>query len=145
MANERARQKKLERKRRKREEKRRGLRAGLHSGGWAPPAMSLTLKRFAGPLLERLPDDADADDWKLVLNFAAVVWNAPDDDPSEKVLALGRELFDGMEWEGDVAEELRHLRARKVAQFGWEPRMVAAVEVEQQGDTIHVMAASVLA
>jgi hypothetical protein len=144
MANERARQKKAERKRRKREEKRRALRAGDATVS-APPPMSLTLKRFAEPLLNRLPDGATADDWKLVLTFAAMVWNAADDDPRQKALDLGRELFDAMGWDVDVAEELRRLRARKAAHFGWEPRMVAGVEVEDQGDRMNVVALSVLA
>lgn len=144
MANERARQKKLERKRRKREEKRRALRTEPDSAGWAPPPMSLTLKRFAEPLLNRLPDEANSDDWKLVLTFAAMVWNAADNGLSEKALALGRELFEAMGWDGDVGEELRRLNARKTAHFSWEPRMVAGVEVEQRGDTMHIMAASVL-
>jgi hypothetical protein len=77
MANERAPQKKLERKRRKREEKRRTLRAATDSTAWAPPPMSPTLKAFAQPLLDRLPEGANADDWKLVLTFAGIVWDLP--------------------------------------------------------------------
>lgn len=142
MANERARQKRLERKRRKREERRRTLRAEADSAGWAPPAMSLTLKRFAEPLLDRLPDKTDPEDWKLILSFAAMVWNGGDE---EKLLALGREIFDLMEWQGNVADEIRSLRARREAQFGWEPRSVAGVEVEDRGDRMHVVALSMLA
>jgi hypothetical protein len=145
MASERARQKKLERKRRKREEKRRAVRGVAASAGWVPRSMSLTLKEFAEPLLDRLPDPADPEDWKLVLTFAAMVWNATEDSPSKKMLTLGREIFETMGWNGDVGEELRHLRARKAAQFGWERRMVAGVEVEDRGDTMHVVALSVLA
>jgi len=145
MASERARQKKLERKRRRREEKRRALKLGLDPGFRAPPPMSVTLKRFAEPLLERLPDDAKAEDWKLVLNFAALVWNAAEDGLTDKMVSLGQELFEAMGWEGEVREELRLLRARKAARFGWEPRSVAGVEVERRGDIVHIMAASVLA
>ena len=142
MANERARQKKLERKRRKREERRRALR--LETGEWVPQPMSVTLKHFAEPLLDRLPDDADADDWKVVLNFAAMVWNAAEDGLSDKVLSLGRDLFETMGWEDNVAETLSDLRARRAAQFGWEPRSVAAVEVERRDDTMHILTASAL-
>ena len=142
MASERARQKRLERKRRKREDRRRASRAEADSGAWAPPPMSLILKRFAEPLLDRLPDKTDAEDWKLILSFAAMVWNGTDE---EKLLALGREIFDLMEWQGDVADVIRGLRARKEARFGWEPRLVAGVEVEDRGDTMHVVALSALA
>ena len=103
MATERARQKRLERKRRNREQKRRLLRAEAESASCAPPPMSLMLKRFAQPLLDRLPEGASADDWKLVLTFAAMVWNAADEAFSERVLALGRDLFEALDWGGDVA------------------------------------------
>lgn len=107
--------------------------------------MSLTLKRFAEPLLDRLANDADAEDWRLILTFAAMVWNSPDDGPTEKALALGRELFEAMEWEGDPADEVRRLHARKAAHFAHEPRLVARVDVEDQGDRFHVVALSMLA
>jgi hypothetical protein len=142
MARERARQKKLERKRQKREERRRALRTGADSASRDLPPMSLTLKRFADPLLDRLPDKEDAEDWKLILSFAAMVWKGTDE---EKLLTLGREIFDLMEWQGNVADEIRGLRARKEAHFGWEPRLVAGIEVEDRGDTMHVVALSALA
>jgi len=145
MANERARQKRLERKRRKREERHRALRTEVDAAVWAPPPMSLTLKRFAEPLLDRLPDKENPDDWKLVLTFAAIVWNTADDGQGERTLASGRRVFEAFGWDGDVADEVRRLRARKAAHFQWEQRMVAGVEVEDRGDTMHVVALSVLA
>jgi len=145
VANERARQKRLERKRRKREERRSTLRVEADSSEWAPPPMSLTLKRFAEPLLNRLPYKEDAADWKLVLSWAAMVWNNAEEAPSESVLNLGRDIFEMMEWKEDVAKEVQRLRARKAAHFGWEPRLVAGVQVEDRGHMLHVVALSALA
>jgi hypothetical protein len=145
MANERARQKRLERKRRKREEKRRALRTEADPAEWGLAPMSLTLKRFAEPLLDRLPDEASAEDWKLVLTFAAMVWNATEEGLSEHVLALGREVFESLGWQVDAADEVRRLRASKASHFQWEQRRVAGVEVEDRGDTMHVLALSVIA
>ena len=142
VASERARQKKQERKRRKREARRRALRSEADSDWSAPPPMSLTLKRFAEPLLDRLPDKDDAEDWKLVLSWAAMVWNGSDE---EKLLDVGRGIFELMEWKEDVPEEIRRLRVRRESEFGWESRLVAEVEVEDRGDTMHIVAVSALA
>ncbi len=144
MANERARRKKLEQKRRKREEKRRALRAEAGSATWAPPLMSLTLREFAEPLLERLPGEENPDDWKLVLSWVAMVWNV-DDEVSERTIALGQEVFESFGWQEDVAEEVRRLRARKKELFHCDPRRVVGVEVEDLGDTMYVTALSVIA
>jgi len=144
MANENARQKRLEKKRRKREEKRRALRAP-DSVGWAPPPMpklSATLTEFAKPLLDRLPDDVDA--WKFVLSWAAMVWNAADDEVSKLTIALGHEMFAALGWQDDAAEEARRLRARKKEMFPWDRRKVAGVEVEDRGDMMYVVALGVL-
>jgi hypothetical protein len=143
MASERARQKKLERKHRKRQEKKRGLRlAGPFLS--APPPMSTTLAEFAAPLLDRVPDPPSHEDWTLVLNLAAMVWNTVDGGLNEAVMQAGQKVFDSFGWKDDVGEELRRLLARKKAHFSWEPRLVAGVEVEDRGDTLHVVTLSKL-
>ena len=145
MATERARQKRLERKRRKREERRRALRAEPDWVEFSPPPMSLLLKTFAEPLLDRLPDRTNPDDWRLVLSWAALVWNAFTDGEavSERALDLGRQLFKSFGWEEDVTEEVALLRARR-ERFHWERRKVARVHVEDRGDMMHVVALSML-
>lgn len=74
-----------------------------------------------------------------------MMWNSPDDGPSEKALAFGREIFELMEWEGDPADEVRRLHSTKATHFAQEPRLAARVDVEDQGDRIHVVAVSMLA
>ena len=145
MVNERARQKKLERKRRKRQEKKRSLRTALGPVLFAPPPMSTTLAEFAAPLLDRVPGPPSHEDWKLVLNLASMVWNAVDGGLNEAVIRAGQRVFDFFGWKDDVGEELRRLLARKRAHFSWEPRLVAGIEVEDRGDTLHVVALSKLA
>lgn len=145
MASERARQKKVERKRRKRQEKKRDLRTASGPFLSAPPPMSTTLAEFAAPLLDRVPDPPSHEDWKLVLDLAVMVWNAADGGLNEPVMRPGQKVFDFFGWKDDVGEELRRLLARKKAHFSWEPRLVAGVEVEDRGDTLHVVTLSRLA
>lgn len=103
----------------------------------------MTLKSFAEPLLERLPGSPTCHTWKLVLNLAALVWNDADKEPDEALLQLAKKVFDNFGWE-DVAEEVRRLQTRRLTKFAWEPRNFAGVEVENRGDTIHVVALSML-
>lgn len=143
-ANERAKQKKDERKRLKRDLKKAALRVLSARAEPLLQPMSMTLKKFADPLLDRLPDPDSYEQWKLVLNLAAMVWNAGEDEPNAKLLRTGKKVFEALGWKEDVAEELRRLQARKKAHFSWEPRLIAGVKVEDRDDTIHVVALSKL-
>jgi hypothetical protein len=152
MGNERARQKKLERKRLKREEKRRSARAAgdpvLLSLPSDLPAMSLTLQRFAGPLLDRLPDQVEAQHWKFVLGFAAMVWNAAAEGEEfcDDELEVARRAYEGLGWDQDrIEEDARLLRKRKAtAPFSREPRKIVELEVAATETGVRVYAASAM-
>lgn len=152
MGNERARQKKLERKRLKREEKRRAARAAvdpvLVSLPSDLPAMSLTLQRFAEPLLDRLSDPVEAQHWKFVLGFAAMVWNAAaeGEDLREEELEVVRRAYEALGWdEGSIEEDARLLRQRKAtAPFSREPRKIVELDVAATETGVRVYAASAM-
>ena len=150
MGNERARQKKLERKRLRREEKRRAARAAV-----SPvlvelpsdlPAMSLMLQRFAEPLLDRLPDDMDAQRWKFVLGFAAMVWNAAAEGEEfrDDETRVARRAYEALGWdEHSIERDARLLRQRKAtAPFSREPRKIVEVDVTATETGVRVYAAS---
>ena len=152
MGNERARQKKLERKRLKRDEKRRVARAEsvpvLVSVLSDLPAMSLTLQRFAEPLLDRLPDHGEAQHWKFVLGFAAMVWNAAaeGEELRDDELQVARRAYEALGWdEARMEEDARLLRRRKAtARFAREPRKIIEVDVAATDTGVRVFAASAM-
>jgi hypothetical protein len=106
--------------------------------------MSEVLPRFAGPWLERLPGDADDDVMKLVLELAAVVWNAAvvGEDLEAAALGIGRRLFASLGWPEDVEEEIRKLRERKAVLFPAERRLFLGVEVAREPTGLRVYATS---
>ncbi len=152
MGNERARQKKLERKRLKREEKRRAARAAaepvLISLPSDLPAVSLMLQRFAEPLLDRLSDGVEAQHWKFVLGFAAMVWNAAAEGEEfrDDELEVGRRAYKALGWdEGCIEEDARLLRRRKAtAPFSRESRKIVELEVAATETGVRVYAASAM-
>ena len=152
MGNERARQKKLERKRLKREEKRRAARVAaepvLVSLPSDLPAMSLTLQRFAEPLLDRLSDHGKAQHWKFVLGFAAMVWNAAAEGEEfrDDELEVARRAYEALGWdETSIEGDARLLRQRKAtAPFSREARKIVEVDVTATETGVRVYAASAM-
>jgi len=148
MANERARQKKAERKRLKRDEKRRAARASVPVLLETPsdlPAMSATLKAFADPLLDKLQDSTSATEWKFVLGFAAMVWNAAADreDLRADEVETARRAYRSIGWDADLVEEdARLLRERKAAHFSKERRKIVGVDVVEKDGGLRVFATS---
>lgn len=153
MGNERTRQKKLERKRLKREDKRRAARAALDPVLLSLPSdlppMSLTLQRFAEPLLDRLSDDGEAQHWKFVLGFAAMVWNAAADGEEfrDGELAVARRAYEALGWdEARIEEDARLLLERKLtAPFSRESRKIVELQVTATETGVRVYAASAMA
>ena len=149
MGNERGRQKRRDRKRLKREGRRRAARVATEP---VPvpglPAMSLTLERFAEPLLGRLRDRDEAQHWKLVLGFAAMAWNAGADgsDLRDDELRVARRTYAALGWDQAwVEDDARRLFERRAAApFSKERRMVVGVDVAATATGLRVFAASAL-
>ena len=145
MQSEQTRQWRRERKRLEREEKRRSLRDSLpvEVVPRRRAKMSATLLDYAGPLIKRLPDDIGLEKLKMVLQLAAVVWNAvveEDVDVDTAVLNLVADMKSKllvMPPEA-VIEWLAH---RRVSQFGDDPRVFLSVDVVREGDRMRVLAA----
>jgi hypothetical protein len=113
------------------------------------PKMSEVLADFAQPLVEALPPQADAVQWKLRLQFAALVWN--------QIVAKERQIDQAPE---DVIPDLarssgipeRELRAieqlliqRKHTLYPHDDRLIADVETQDMaGGGVYVMAASLI-
>lgn len=113
------------------------------------PKMSEVLIDFAQPLVEALPPDADAQMWKLRLQFAALVWNQIvaqerhiDQAPEDAIPALARSS-------GIPERELRTIEQlliqRKRTLYPHEDRLIADVEIQaMEGGGVYVMAASLI-
>jgi hypothetical protein len=148
MANERARQRKAEKKRLKREERRRAVRTEvLVSLTSELPPMSLTLQQFAEPLLDKLPEGSRVEQWKLILGFAAIVWNAVQagDTLRDDEIDVARRAYGAVGWdEAAVEDDARMLRERKAARFSRERRKIVTVEVAPTETGVRVYAASAL-
>jgi hypothetical protein len=142
MANERARQQRLERKARRRREKRtRTQPAGaplVVSFGTGLPKMSDTLVAFAEPLLAGVPETEEG--WRAGLYTAALVWNGVVSGLAEAELTaqLQRGLGRPLEAPGLV----RHLIERKQRLFANDSRLIFDVRAQQHGERVQVMAAS---
>lgn len=150
MGNERARQRKAERKRLKREERRRAVRAAgplLVSVAGDLPPMSLTLQQFAEPLLDRLPEGSRVEQWKLVLGFAAMVWNAAEAGEllRQDEIKVARRAYGAIGWdEVSVEDDARMLRERKATRFSRERRKIVVVDVAATDTGVRVYAASAM-
>jgi hypothetical protein len=143
-------QKKLERKRKNREERRRAVLSGARPPPTrrGRPAMSETLKHFAQPLLDKLPPDAGAEAWSVVLHVALLAWNAAitGGELPEGVLSAGSQALTHVGiGEGaplEVAAWMRNLIQRKRTHFAADRRLVLGVEVMDDGDRLRVVAVS---
>lgn len=145
MANERARQQRLERKARRRREKRMRTQPSQPRGeplvvsfGTGLPKMSDTLVAFAEPLLAGVPETEET--WRAGLYTAALVWNGVVSGLAEAELTaqLQRGLGRPLETPGLV----RHLIERKQRLFAHDSRLIFDVRARQHGERVHVMAAS---
>lgn len=110
------------------------------------PKMSEVLLDFAQPLLEALPPDADAVQWKLRLQFAALIWNqivVQEGHTDEDVIPeLARSS--GMPEQGLRAIE-QLLIQRKRTLYPHDDRLIVDVETQDMEDgRVHVMAASLI-
>lgn len=145
MANERARQQRLERKARRRREKRMRTQPSQPRGeplvvsfGTGLPKISNTLVAFAEPLLAGVPETEEG--WRAGLYTAALVWNGVVSGLAEAELTaqLQRGLGQPLETPGLV----RHLIERKQRLFAHDSRLIFDVRTRQHGERVHVMAAS---
>jgi hypothetical protein len=108
------------------------------SFGTGLPKMSDTLVAFAEPLLSGVPETEEG--WRAGLYTAALVWNGVVSGVAEAELAaqLQRGLGRPLEAPGLV----RHLIERKQHLFAHDSRLIFDVRTQQQGERVHVMAAS---
>lgn len=145
MASARARQQRLERKAQRRRDKRERSR---HQAapmavrfGTGLPKMSETLVAFAEPLLVGVPETEEG--WRAGLYLAACVWNGVVSGLPEAELTaqLQRELG----WSPEVSGLVGHLIERKQRLFADDSRFIFDVRTRQDGDRVHVLAASGLA
>lgn len=145
MASERARQQRLERKARRRREKRERPRQRaapiVVSFGTGLPKMSETLVAFAEPLLAGVPETEEG--WRAGLYTAAFVWNGVVSGLPEADLTA--QLQRGLGRAPDVPGVVRHLIERKQNLFAADSRLIFDVRTQQDGDRVHVIAASGLA
>jgi hypothetical protein len=154
MADERRRQKKLQKHREKREAKRRALAAEdtlvlTDFAALGIPKMSDTLVAFARPVLDEIPDKDDVEQFEKALIYAAMVWNAvtagPENELQGHLDAIAGKIASsaGVPLEG-VRLWVERLAQRKLQQFAEDPRMVLDVSAYDNGDEFRILAASAL-
>jgi len=146
----------------RRERRRRRELAGIlgHDGPirGRPPGvarMSEVLIAFAEPILDSLDDDASLDEYGSALRFASVIWNVltmldeehrrsggvlVDQSRVAELTSLLEEAVGGFDDESVAL--LDALRDRRTALFPEDRRIITEVSAEQQGDRVHVVAAS---
>lgn len=130
-----ARRMKRERKRQRRAKRQRKsalvnscrLKRGIAAQGALPP-MSQVLLDFAAPLLEGVPDDRN--ELERVLLFAGALWNGSmlGEDAPNTILDVLQQVGSRRE----LCEEVEAYAERRRTQFGWDPRMILEVWVEEQ-------------
>jgi len=145
MQSEQTRQWRRERKRLAREEKRRSLRDSLpvEVVPLRRAKMSDTLLDYAGPLIKALPDDTGLEKLRMLLQLAAVVWNAvveEDGDVDEAALNLVADMKSKLQVTPPEAV-IEWLADRRVFRFGDDPRVFLSVDVVREGDRMRVLAA----
>lgn len=107
-------------------------------GTKAPRRMSDTLVEFARP--ELLREEGSTEEWQFELKLAAMLWNAAlIGKTSEELLKM---LYEDREPEPELAALITNLVRRKQTTYARDKRFVAAVEVYEMDDEIHVIAAS---
>ncbi len=120
------------------------------------PKMSDTLVEFAAPLLDDLPVDARIDDYSAALDFAAGIWNfltlldREHDLSRTKVPVDSAQMFAFLDeiafatgkTRDQAFDFLQLFTARKHRLFPDDRRIVGAVDVEDDGDRVHVVAVS---
>jgi len=149
MPTARERQKRLERKRRKRQDKQRALRARRSWGGTtielpSVRPMSDALHEYAEILLRRLAADADANDWGIVLDFAAATWNmAVTGEDDERAQEIAPSLCEALGWPAEEAPDLiEEMVNRKHDLFPTDDRLVVGVKTIRAEHGMKILAAS---
>lgn len=107
--------------------------------------MSDTLADFARPLLDRLPDDAVAEDWELALSFASLVWNnvVNGKKASKRLVSIARQTLAAVRLrEDEAAAVVDELVERKSAIFADDDRFIAGVTAYLEGGMLRIFAAS---
>lgn len=113
----------------------------LVSFGTGLPKISETLVAFAEPLLADVPETEA--EWQTGLYTAAIVWNGiVSGIPEAEITA---QLQRGLGPSVDVPELVRSLSERKQSLFAKDARFIFDVRTQQQGERVHVLAASGLA
>jgi len=105
--------------------------------------VSATLLDYAGPLIKRLPDDIGLEKLRMLLQLAAVVWNAvveEDGDVDEAALNLVADMKSKLQVTPPEAV-IEWLADRRVFRFGDDPRVFLSVDVVREGDRMRVLAA----
>jgi hypothetical protein len=140
MQSERMRQRKREQKRLRREEKHRTIRAPPgRLSAVLPPSIFCLLLDYAAPLIEALPESADAELIDDFLMLAAVVWNAvveengDGEEAARKLIAdmNAKVLFPPPDW---LVLWLAH---RKATDFRDDARLMRGAEFERDIDRLY--------
>jgi len=140
MQSEQTRQWRRERKRLKREEKRRNPRPSSGEATillQALPPMGETLLEYARPVLRWLPADHGPEELKALLVFASTFWNAllDEEEIEEAVPIMVRQVGEKLRMSLTEADRLsKVLFARRILDFGDDPRIVSNVEVMRDAD-----------
>lgn len=142
MANERARQQRLERKAKRRREKRsqpqQRVAPLVVSFGTGLPKMSETLVAFAEPLLADVPQTEA--EWRTGLYAAAMVWNGLVSGIAEAEITT--QLQRGLDPSVDVPGLVHCLTERKRSLFADDVRFIFDVRTHQNGARVDVSAVS---
>ncbi len=151
MADERKRQKKLERQRKKREEKRKAMASPerrLPPQGLSSSKMSDTLKDFALPMVELIPSREDRlTASRTLLVIAKAVWNATvlasEDSLVGELQELSRRISKQIGLPPPLCFNLlMALADRKLQFFANDRRLVLEVDVTEEGDSLRIYASS---